>query len=156
MGPKPKKPPPKPKTPRMSHPNPFKDRMALGAYLSDPASFPASSPVIYHNADFVALRDKFPKATVHALLLPRSPAVNLLHPFDALADPTFLREVQEEVARLRKLVAGELRRRLGRFSRADKAREAVLNGEVDVTPAAGGGGAGGGDGGEGGGGGGGG
>ncbi|UNI19053.1 aprataxin-like protein, variant 2 [Purpureocillium takamizusanense] len=131
------------KPPRTSRSNPFRDRMALGAYLKDPASFSSSSsssPVIYHNEGFVALRDKFPKATVHALLLPRSPAVSLLHPFDALSgDPAFLREVRAEAGRLRGLVAGELRRGLGRYSKADARREAVLNGEAALGGGGGGG-----------------
>ncbi|KAJ6438601.1 aprataxin-like protein [Purpureocillium lavendulum] len=156
MAPKPKAKPPTSSSsasaasvPRMSHPNPFKDRMGLGAYLQDPASLPPSL-VICHSAGFVAVRDKFPKATVHTLLLPRDPAVNLRHPFDALADPAFLAFVQAEVRRLRALVAAELRRRLGPYSRADAAREAVLNGEVaaggEVQEGGGGGGGGGGEG----------
>lgn len=111
--------------------------MGLGAYLEDPASHPASR-VIYHTDDFVTIHDKFPKATVHTLLLPRSVAVNLRHPFDALADPAFLASVRAEVAKLKVLVAKELRRKLGPGSRADAAREAVLDGragdESEVLP----------------------
>ncbi|KAM3512832.1 hypothetical protein MY11210_003537 [Beauveria gryllotalpidicola] len=106
----------------------FKDRMGLGAYLADPSAF-AASVVVAHDADFVVIRDKFPKATVHALILPRSPAVNLQHPFDALADPGLLAHVRAQVARTRALVAAELQRQLGRFSRAEAARQAVLDGE---------------------------
>lgn len=104
--------------------------MALGAYIADPESYPASV-VIYHNADFVVIHDKFPKATVHTLLLPRSPRHSLLHPFEALKDEEFLGKVKVEVEKLKVLAAGELQRRLGAFSRADAAREAVLNGEVE-------------------------
>lgn len=121
MAPK-KKPPPPP-----AGASPFKNRMGLGAYLGDPGSFPASV-VIAHSADFVLIHDKFPKATVHTLLLPRAPAVRLLHPFDALADPVFLARVRAEAARARALVAGELQRRLGRHSAAEAARQAVLDG----------------------------
>ncbi|PON30201.1 aprataxin [Trichoderma gamsii] len=127
MAPKPK---PIPKPPS-SRPHLFKNRMALGAYIADPESYPASV-VIYHNADFVVIHDKFPKATVHTLLLPRSPRHSLLHPFEALKDEEFLAKVKIEVEKLKVLAAGELQRRLGAFSRADAAREAVLNGETEV------------------------
>lgn len=110
--------------------NPFKDRMGLGAYLDDPAAFSASV-VIAHSPDFVVIHDRFPKATVHTLILPRSPAVRLLHPFDALADPALLASVRAEVLRAKALVAAELQRRLGRFSAAEAARQAVLDGEGD-------------------------
>lgn len=112
--------------PRRSH-NPFKDRMGLGAYLEDPAAYP-SSVVLYYNDDFVAIRDKFPKATIHTLLLPRSAAHNMQHPFAALADPVFLEKVRTETRRLKDLVAAELQRTLGSGSRAEAARQAVLDG----------------------------
>lgn len=110
--------------------NPFKDRMGLGAYLGDPAAFPASV-VIAHDADFVTIHDKFPKATVHTLILPRSAAINLKHPFDALADPAFLAKVKAQVATTKALVAAELQRLLGSYSRSEAARQAVLDGDVD-------------------------
>ncbi|RYP59674.1 hypothetical protein DL769_008438 [Monosporascus sp. CRB-8-3] len=108
----------------------FRARDGLGAYLADPASFPASR-VVFHDASFVAINDLYPKASVHTLLLPRDAALRRLHPFDALGDPNnaaFLAAVREQAARLRRLVAKELQRRYGRFSRADAAREAVLDG----------------------------
>lgn len=109
-------------------PSPSRDpRMGLGAYLADPASLPASV-VIAHDDDFVMIRDRFPKSTVHALLLPRDPACFLRHPFDALADPALLAAVRARVDALRALVASELRRRLGRYSASDAARQAVLEG----------------------------
>lgn len=134
MAPKPRAIPPPPKPPG-ARPHLFKNRMALGAYIANPESYPASV-VIYHNADFVVIHDKFPKATVHTLLLPRSPRHSLLHPFEALADEQFLGKVKAEVEKLKVLAAAELQRRLGAFSRADAAREAVLNGEADVLEGA--------------------
>ncbi|OAA45470.1 aprataxin-like protein [Metarhizium rileyi] len=115
---------------RMSRPGPFKDRLGLGAYISSPSSFPPSI-VIYQNADFVAIYDKFPKSTIHTLLLPRSPAHNLLHPYEAFRDDAFRAKVQAEAARLRALVAAELQRRLGQYSNKEAARQAVLNGEAE-------------------------
>ncbi|KAI1072266.1 hypothetical protein LB507_002818 [Fusarium sp. FIESC RH6] len=110
--------------------NPFGDRMGLGAYLEDPASYP-SSRVIYHNDDFVAINDRYPKATIHTLLLPRSSKYNLLHPFDALDDPDFLASVKAETERLKALVAKELQRRVGANSQSDAQRQAVLDGDAE-------------------------
>ncbi|KAK2936115.1 HIT-like domain [Fusarium oxysporum f. sp. vasinfectum] len=130
MAPK-RKTPPETNTARPSRSgNPFKDRMGLGAYLEDPASYP-SSRVIYHNEDFVAINDRYPKATIHTLLLPRSPKYNLLHPFDALNDPEVLAKVKTETQRLKALVAKELQRRLGTHSQSDAHRQAVLDGDAE-------------------------
>jgi aprataxin len=122
---------PSPSPSRSRGGNPFKDRLGLGAYISSPDSFPPSI-IIYQNADFVAIHDKYPKSTIHTLLLPRSPAHNLLHPYEAFQDTAFLKKVQAESVKLKALVAAELQRRLGRYSKQDAAREAVLNGEVDA------------------------
>ncbi|KAG6142259.1 hypothetical protein E4U38_005755 [Claviceps purpurea] len=129
MAPKPKpQPDPSPKH-HHSHGGHPRSRLGLGVYLSHPpSSFPPNT-IIFQNADFVAIHDKFPKSTIHTLLLPRSPAHNLLHPFEAFQDEQFLRQVQQQVAYLKTLVAKELQRRLGRYSSAERARQAVLDGE---------------------------
>lgn len=108
----------------------FEARMGLGAYLEDPASYP-SSRVIYSTDDFVAINDVYPKSTIHTLLLPRSPDRHFLHPFEALEDAEFLARVRAEVAKLKKLVAKELQRKLGPCSESDAARQAILNGDVE-------------------------
>ncbi|PSR81216.1 HIT-like domain-containing protein [Coniella lustricola] len=128
MGPKPK---PQPKPPSTAKTT-FAARNGLGAYLTDPGSFPASR-VIFHSPTAVAIHDMFPKATVHCLLLPRSPAHNLLHPFEALADPPFLAQVRAEAAKLKDLAAKELQRILGKHSAAEAGRNAVLNGEAEPS-----------------------
>lgn len=132
------KPKPKPVLTKDTHKgkptNIFKNRDGLGAYLSSPSSYP-SSRVIYHNDNFVVINDLYPKATVHTLLLPRSSAHNLLHPFDAFDDDDFLAAVQKETARLKELVAKELKRRFSSFSKLDQAREtAVKAGNDDLPP----------------------
>ncbi|KAG5971072.1 hypothetical protein E4U58_000296 [Claviceps cyperi] len=118
-----------------SHGGHSRSRLGLGIYLSHPpSSFPPNT-VIFQNADFVAIHDKFPKSTIHTLLLPRSPAHNLLHPLEAFQDEQFRQQVQQQVAYLKTLVAKELQRRLGRYSRAERVRQAVLDGgqgEVDA------------------------
>ncbi|KAG6014988.1 hypothetical protein E4U41_004721 [Claviceps citrina] len=141
MAPKPKPPPSPPSAAEAASASAssFKDRLGLGAYLLSP--LPPSVPpgaVIYQTADFVAIHDKYPKSTVHTLLLPRSPAHSLLHPFVAFQDAAFLDQVRRQVAQLRRLVATELQRQLGRYSHAERARQAVLDGaevEVEVNDA---------------------
>ncbi|KAL5347634.1 aprataxin-like protein [Pseudogymnoascus australis] len=100
------------------------------AYTHNPAAFPPSD-VIFYNDFAVAVNDLYPKSSVHTLLLPRSER-NLLHPFDAFEDADFLAATVAESEKLRTLVAKELRRRYGKFSELDQARERVLNGEVEL------------------------
>jgi aprataxin len=109
----------------------FNRRDGLGAYTLHPEKY-NSSVVIYHNENFVAINDLYPKSSVHTLLLPRSTNHNYLHPFDAFEDPEFLSLVQAETTRLVSLVAKELQRKYGPFSKQDSKREAILNGEVDI------------------------
>lgn len=103
----------------------FGGRDALGAYISKPESHP-SDVVVYHNEDFVVIHDKFPKSSLHLLLLPRDPTKTLLHPFDAFKDPEFLAKVQAETHKLGKLAAGELRRRYAKDSAQEQMRQAAL------------------------------
>ena len=110
----------------------FYGRDGLGAYIASPESFPTSR-VIYHDEHFVVIKDLFPKASVHLLLLPRDPSKQLLHPFDAFEDQTFLKEVQSQVRKLRLLVAKELRRLYGKYSAQDQKRQkAIEDSDPDV------------------------
>lgn len=127
MAPKPKA-KTRPKTPSTS--TAFPGRAGLGAYLAKPTASHASR-VIFHTPSAVAIDDLFPKATVHALLLPRSAQHNELHPFKAFDDPAFLAQVRADTARLKDLATSELRRLLGQYSVAEAPRNAVLNGEVE-------------------------
>ena len=104
----------------------FLGRDGLGAYISAPESFPASR-VIYHDEKWVVIHDLFPKSSIHLLLLPRDPAKQLLHPFDAFNDLDFLKEVQAEVRKLRELAAKELQRRYGKFSALDQKRQKAMD-----------------------------
>ena len=108
----------------------FLGRDGLGAYISDPASFPASR-VIYHHESFVVINDLFPKSTIHLLLLPRDPVRSLMHPFTAFEDPGFRASVMEELGKLRSLAAKELKRIAGKHSYKEQRREAAM--ESDVT-----------------------
>jgi len=89
--------------------------------------------VIYHDQKWVVINDLFPKSSVHILLLPRNPTKQLLHPFDAFEDREFLKEVQEQVQKMRILAAKELQRRYGKFSTQDQERQKAIN-AVDGEP----------------------
>ncbi|KAJ6102251.1 hypothetical protein N7486_004678 [Penicillium sp. IBT 16267x] len=100
-------------------------RDGLGAYIAKPETYP-SSVVVNHNEDFVAIHDMFPKSSLHLLLLPRDPTKTRLHPFDAFEDAEFLTKVRSEVYKLRTLAAAELRRKYGKDSAQEQARQAAL------------------------------
>lgn len=121
---------PKPKQVKTIHSFPYtksgKPRDALGEYIEHPESFPPSV-VIYHNADFVAIHDKYPKSSLHLLLLPRDPARFFLHPFEAFEDEEFLVKVRAEVSKLHALAANELRRRHGKVSEQERARQEAMD-----------------------------
>lgn len=105
--------------------NPFKGRGALLEYIQHPSRFP--NEVLRVTPHTVLIRDLYPKATVHLLLLPRSPAHYDLHPHDAFADPEFLATVRAEAASAADLAAAELERKLGRYSASTKARNEALD-----------------------------
>ena len=128
-----KKPSPSKKQPHSSTPQSdparitaFLGRDGLGAYITNPSSFPPSR-VIYYDDKWVVINDLYPKSSIHLLLLPRDPAKKLLHPFDAFEDLAFLSEVQAEVRKVRALVAKELHRRFGKFSALDQMRQKALD-----------------------------
>ncbi|KAK4169995.1 HIT-like domain-containing protein [Cladorrhinum sp. PSN259] len=111
-------------------------RGALIEYIDHPERFP--SQVLRVTENTVLIKDLYPKATVHLLLLPRSPSHYLLHPHDAFSDPEFLAMMRQEAASAAKLAAAELSRIIGPFSASNKIRdEAMSKGEVpyDSLPA---------------------
>ncbi len=102
-------------------------RNGLNPYITSPTSFPPST-VISQNADFVIIKDLYPKSSIHLLVLPRSRSKTYVHPFTALdgSDPAFLSSLRAECAKAKALAASELRRRFGKHSAQDQAREAAL------------------------------
>ncbi|KAK0726632.1 HIT-like domain-containing protein [Apiosordaria backusii] len=95
-------------------------RGALVQYIDNPSSF--GTQVLRVTPNTVLIKDSFPKATVHLLLLPRSKKHSLLRPNEAFADPAFLAIVQEEAASAAKLAAAELERLVGSYSATNKPR----------------------------------
>ncbi|KAK3687786.1 HIT-like domain-containing protein [Podospora appendiculata] len=114
-------------------------RGALLHYVQRPESFP-SSQILRTTPNIVLIQDAFPKATIHLLLLPRSPAHYEQHPHEALADPAFLATVKDEAASAARIAAAELARRLSPFSASSRARnDAIAAGSIpfDELPPAG-------------------
>lgn len=113
----------------------FLGRDGLGAYIADPASF-HSSRVVYHTENFVVINDLFPKSSIHLLLLPRNPSRQLLHPFNAFdgSDAEFLASVKEETRKLRILAAKELKRRFGKYSKTQQARDEAMQEPITSWP----------------------
>ncbi|GAB7357768.1 hypothetical protein MBLNU459_g0418t2 [Dothideomycetes sp. NU459] len=120
---------PKPPLKHVStRPRVFYGRDGLGAYTEDPDSFDR----VFHKDDkAVFINDMYPKSSVHTLVLPRSERKHL-HPFDAFEDPTFLAEIKIEVEKAKQMVAGELRRLYGKFSKSDQPRLQAM--ESDDPP----------------------
>ncbi|KAF1941490.1 HIT-like protein [Clathrospora elynae] len=99
-------------------------RSGLGTYIESPETNPA---VMEYDDDFVVINDKYPKASVHLLLIPRSPAYYNQHPLHVLStDPAFLAEVRKRAARLKLLAASELRRQYGHLSASDAPYQSAL------------------------------
>ncbi|KAI4195356.1 MAG: hypothetical protein LQ350_007253 [Teloschistes chrysophthalmus] len=110
----------------------FTGRAGLGAYIHAPESFPGSR-VISYDENFVVTNDLYPKSSIHLLLLPRQPEKQLLHPYEALQEDTeFLSTIQEEVRKLKLLVAKELQRRFSKFSSKDRKREEAIENALEA------------------------
>ncbi|KAL8641883.1 MAG: hypothetical protein Q9226_008574 [Calogaya cf. arnoldii] len=122
--------PPKPRAPPAL--TTFSGRAGLGAYTAAPESFPTSR-VISYDDNFVTINDLYPKSSIHLLLLPRRPDKQLLSPFEALEDPEFLSSIQQEVKKLRLLVAKELQRRFGKYSVKERERENAMEKALSET-----------------------
>lgn len=97
---------------------------ALLDYIDHPDRFPQQ--VIRVTDNTVLIRDGFPKATIHLLLLPRSPAHYDLHPHEAFEDKQFLAMMRHEAATAARLAAAELERKLSTSSASSKARNEAM------------------------------
>jgi len=102
---------------------------ALLSYIQAPEGDPM---VIYFNSLWVLIRDKYPKSSVHLLLLPRDPTFYRQHPFRAFNDAEFLKSARAEAIRGVDVAASELRRIYGRYSALEKVRIEAM--ELDDPP----------------------
>ncbi|KAI4718383.1 HIT-like protein [Aureobasidium sp. EXF-10727] len=108
-------------------------RDGLGVYTVDPYAY---DRVLFNNENAVIIQDMFPKSSVHLLVLPKSKR-NVLHPFKAFEDPQLLADTKVEVERAKQMVASELRRKYGQFSKSEQARIQARDADdpPDVLPA---------------------
>jgi aprataxin len=127
-----KKPKPKPKPSKPSDPlatvfkHKFSTRDGLGVYTEHPEKNPEGR-VLEWDDDFVVIQDKYPKSSVHLLLLLRDPEINTEHPLAVLsAYPELLEKVKTRVEPVKRLAAEELRRLYGRVSASDAAYQQAL------------------------------
>ena len=105
-------------------------RGALAEYTAHPERFP--DQVLRVTEHTVLIKDTFPKATIHLLLLPRSEKHHLLHPHTAFADEEFLKVIREEAEVAVRLAAAELGRLVGGSSIKNRERwEAVGKGMIE-------------------------
>jgi len=86
----------------------FDKRAGLGEYLENPKH----PSVLAYNDDFVIIKDQYPKATIHLLILPRDPFKQTQHPSEAFQDAEFFEKVKAEGAKWRAIAAKELSRKL--------------------------------------------
>ncbi|CAO2655242.1 Nn.00g103060.m01.CDS01 [Neocucurbitaria sp. VM-36] len=101
-------------------------RNGLAIYIEKPETNPEGRVVEYDD-DYVVINDKYPKASVHLLLLPRKPEYYTQHPLHLLStNPDFLSDVRNRVGRLKDLAASELRRQYGHLSASDAPYQEAL------------------------------
>ncbi|KAL5381131.1 hypothetical protein DPSP01_007386 [Paraphaeosphaeria sporulosa] len=104
----------------------FNGRDGLGIYVQYPERNPEGR-VIEYDDEFVVIQDRYPKASVHLLLLPRDPSLTLEHPLVTLSNnPAFLAKLKPRVERLKLLAARELRRKYGLSSASDAPYQRAL------------------------------
>ncbi|KAF2724852.1 HIT-like protein [Polychaeton citri CBS 116435] len=110
----------------------FMGRDGLAAYTTNPASFPRDR-VVQYDDDFVVIRDLYPKATIHLLILPRDAEKNIHRGQEAFDDVAFLERCQTKEKEVRDWVAEELRSKFGKVSVSELARRQAM--EADAPPA---------------------
>ncbi|OAL46628.1 HIT-like protein [Pyrenochaeta sp. DS3sAY3a] len=104
----------------------FDPRNGLIVYIERPEENPEGRVVEYDD-DFVLIRDKYPKASVHLLLIPRKPTYYNEHPLHLLStNADLLSDIRTRVARIKTLAADELRRKYGHLSASDAPYQSAL------------------------------
>jgi aprataxin len=80
----------------------------LEVYLRNPADH---DNIVHFNDDFVIIRDKYPKATIHLLVLPRDQDKINCHPLDVFKDDAFLSKCKEAASEWRR-IAGKMLKKI--------------------------------------------
>ena len=79
-------------------------RHALQAYIDNPEH----PLVVAYTAEFVTIRDAYPKAVRHFLVLPCDPSVTHVHPLQALKDPILHGKISKVVDQAKDTIVDEL------------------------------------------------
>jgi aprataxin len=106
-------------------------RYGLEEYLRSPSTNPR---VLSYNDDFVVIKDMYPKATIHLLILPRDPLKQNQHPVEAFNDPVFFAKLRTEAAKWHSLAAKELARTLCPGTIPDRDWEAEIKVGIHSFP----------------------
>ena len=109
----------------------FDPRNGLIEYLRDPANDPS---VLDYNDDFVIIKDLYPKATIHLLILPRDPVKQNQHPKKAFQDVTFFNQLKDEAEKWQAIASKELARTLCPSSIPERDWEAEIKVGVHSVP----------------------
>jgi aprataxin len=111
----------------------FPGRDGLEAYIVAPESF-LESEIVYHNENWVLIRDLYPKASVHLLLLPRDLKISHIFPaYKAFnSNPEFLNNAKVEAEKAAQIAASELRRQFSSVSASEETRVKAM--EADDPP----------------------
>jgi len=125
-----------------SKPGPGSFRSGLLAYVTD-ASSCSPGTIIRETEHTILIRDLYPKALVHLLMLPKDPAFYTLTPFEAfnpddVKNAAFLELMKSEAASAAQLAASELSRLVSPCSATCRARNDALNSDKlpDMLPPA--------------------
>lgn len=126
----------------ISKPGPESFRSGLLPYITNPSSLPPGT-IIRETEHTILIRDLFPKALVHLLMLPKDPAFYNLTPFEAFnsdkeKNAAFLELMKTEAASAAQLAASELSRLVSQYSATCKARNDALDSDElpkDLPPA---------------------
>ena len=129
----PETPPPQKKPPDpFNRSNPANQwRYAFEHYITHPEDHPRE--VVYYNENWVLIRDAYPKASVHLLLLTRNPDFWFIHPLTALQDASFAASTRTQVTKGRRIAGSELRRLYGHESALENAKANLLSQGVDLA-----------------------
>ena len=106
-------------------------RSGLLSYITNPSFFPLGT-IVRETKNTVLIRDRYPKALVHLLMLPKDAAFYNLTPLGAFnpeeeKNTSFLELMKSEAASAAQLAASELSRLISPYSATCKARNDALN-----------------------------
>lgn len=79
-------------------------RYGLNAYIKNPEH----ELVLFHDDDYIIMKDGFPKALRHYLVLPRSSPLTYKHPVDGMADLEVYHRTEDYVEKAKDMIVEDL------------------------------------------------